>query len=184
MSVIPPEMVERHFPETPSKVLDVGCGIRPQRVVQPDLHVCVDAHRPYLEHLRENGFGGLLIEGPWGTVLPSFLSKSFDALFALDAIEHWPKGDGEIFLNEARRVAKTVVIFTPDGPFPQHYEEDEPDAWGMDGGYWQTHRSAWTPEDFEGWETYELPEFHKTSADGKELPQPVSAFWAVWDSRA
>lgn len=181
MSVIPAEMVERHFPSGQTSVLDIGCGIRPQRVVAADTHVCVDPHAPYLDRLRENCFKGQLIAATWDEVLPTYPDQAFDALFALDTIEHWPKSDGEIFLSEARRVARTVVIFTPDGPFPQHYEDGELDAWGMDGGFWQTHRSDWTPADFEGWTLYELPGFHKTDAKGHELPEPIGAFWAVWE---
>ncbi len=180
MSTVPADLVKRHLTPPPETVLDIGCGIRPQRVVAPRLHVGVDAHGPYLERVRQSGFRGVLVEGAWDAVLSGLADDSFDAVFALDAIEHWPKEDGRLFLDEARRVASTVVIFTPDGPFPQSYEDGETDAWGMDGGFWQTHRSAWTPEDFEGWTLYELPGFHKTDAAGRSLPEPIGAFWAVW----
>lgn len=176
------ELLERYLSPPPETVLDVGCGIQPQTLTKPRVHVCIDAHRPYLERLQAEKFDGVLIASRWNVVLPRFLDRSFDALFALDVIEHWPHEEGLKFLSQARRVAKTVLIFTPDGPFPQRYEPGEADAWGMGGGWWQTHRSAWAPEDFSGWDILELPGFHTTDACGNELPEPIGAFWSVWST--
>ena len=50
------------------------------------------------------------------------------------------------------KARQQVVVFTPHGFHKQEYVKGEKDAWGMNGTYWQTHRSGWTPEDFdESW---------------------------------
>lgn len=161
-------------------VLDVGCGIRPQRLVKAERYVGVDIHQPYLDVLG----GGEFICSDWRPALKRFKRHEFDAVIALDFIEHLTRRDGWDFLRAAQRVGKLVCIFTPSGPFPQHYEEGEPDAWGMDGGKWQTHRSAWTPEDFEGWKVTTWPAFHRVNAVGAALPEPIDAFWAKKETDA
>jgi cyclopropane fatty-acyl-phospholipid synthase-like methyltransferase len=87
--------------------------------------------------------------------------QEFDTVLALDFIEHLTEPDAHDFLTEAKRVGHNVFIFTPLGPFEQDYGPDHP----------QTHRSAWTPEDFPDWRTYVLKDFHGRGR---------SAFWACW----
>jgi hypothetical protein len=111
-------------------------------------------------------------------ILPS---KSVDSVFALDVIEHLEKADGLRFLQQAERVARRqIVIFTPLGFFPQSYEDpDKPDRWGMQGGYWQTHRSGWLPEDFsEDWELVCFESYHLVDQDEQPLEKPFGAIWA------
>lgn len=155
-------------------VLDVGCGIRPQQIVPAERSVGVDIHQPYLDTLH-----GDYICSDWRPALRSFKRDAFDLVIALDFIEHLYRRDGHQFLSAAKRVGKAVAIFTPLGPFPQPYVRGEPDGWGMDGGYWQAHRSAWTPEDFDGWEIEVCEGFHIHDAAKRLLPEPIDAFWAV-----
>src|SRR5574337_14847 len=35
-------------------VLDIGCGIRPQKYITPKKHYCVDPHAQYLDHVQEH----------------------------------------------------------------------------------------------------------------------------------
>jgi len=155
-------------------VLDVGCGIRPQKVVATQRWVGVDAFQPYLDSLA-----GEVICSDWRPALRSFAPDSFDLVVALDFIEHLRRREGREFLTAAQRVGRAVCIFTPLGPFPQRYVDGETDAWGMGGGYWQTHRSAWTPKDFEGWSIQVEAGFHTVDAKDEPLPEPIDAFWAV-----
>ena len=86
------------------------------------------------------------------------------------------------------RIARVqVVIFTPLGMYPQEYDEGDADAWGMDGGHWQTHRSGWFPAELarvgEGWEAVVVPEFHHADQHGerwrsRSAPSGPSAPWA------
>jgi hypothetical protein len=67
--------------------------------------------------------------------------------------------------------------------YPQEYDEGEADAWGMDGGHWQTHRSGWYPAELAqvggGWEAVVVPEFHHADQHGQPLARPFGAFWAI-----
>jgi hypothetical protein len=167
-------------------VLDLGPGICPQPFVEkPYVHICVDAHRPYLERLqREVGHDPkyVFINAPWDEVLGKLPDKSVDSVFALDFIEHLEKQDGFRMLREAQRVARCqVVVYTPLGFFPQSYDDaNKPDRWGMHGGYWQTHRSGWDYDDFgPEWEFVCSPDFLFLDEHNQPLSEPLPAFWAI-----
>src|SRR4029078_10523678 len=103
----------------------------------------------------------VLLNATWDQAIGMFPDKSVDSVFALDFIEHLDKQDGLRMLREAERVARQqIVVFTPHGFFPQSYDDPgKPDRWGMDGGYWQTHRSGWAPDDFgDGWDIVICPD--------------------------
>lgn len=184
---------ERALPEVLRRVartdvvLDVGPGIQPQSYFRPRTHICVEAHAPYLERLRADRAadpGMVCLRGTWQQVLPHLPDNSVDTAFALDLIEHLEKEDGFALLREMSRVARVqVVIFTPLGMYPQQYGEGDADAWGMDGGHWQTHRSGWLPAELarvgEGWEAVVVPEFHHADQHGQPLEKPFGAFWAI-----
>lgn len=165
-------------------VVDVGPGIQPQTLTDPRVHICVDAHRPYVERLQSE-IGDdphyVLINSTWDVALKAMPARSVDCVYALDVIEHMEKEDGMAFLREAERVARRqIVIFTPLGFYPQTYDDpSQPDRWGMDGGFWQTHRSGWLPEDFgDGWDMICCKDFHEVDDDGRPLPEPMGALWA------
>ena len=85
-------------------------------------------------------------------------------------------------LREAERVARRqIVVGTPQGFYPQSYEDpNKPDRWGMGGGYWQTHRSGWDFEDFgDRWDIVCCPDFLKLDEDGQPMEQPIGAIWAI-----
>jgi SAM-dependent methyltransferase len=165
-------------------VLDVGCGIYPQRFVHPKVHVCVDPYTPYMDALRAK-LGDdpryVFLNASWADALELFADASVDAVYALDVIEHLEKDDGLRFLEEAKRVARhQVVVFTPLGFYPQSYESGEPDRWGMGGAEYQTHRSGWLPDDFDdGWHVIACADFHDVDENGRELAEPHGAFWAI-----
>ena len=166
-------------------VLDLGAGICPQWFVNPYVHICIDAHRPYLERLKSEIAGDpkyVLINAPWDQVIGMLPDKSVDTVFALDFIEHLEKEDGLRMLREAERVARRqIVVYTPHGFFPQSYDDpDKRDRWGMDGGYWQTHRSGWEPEDFgEAWDFVFCPDFIVLDENNEPMEKPMGAIWAL-----
>jgi hypothetical protein len=50
----------------------------------------------------------------------------------------------------------------------------------MDGGYWQTHRSGWAPEDFgDDWEFVISPDFIVLNQDNQPMDTPMAAMWAL-----
>ncbi|MBA4386267.1 MAG: hypothetical protein C0410_16155 [Anaerolinea sp.] len=166
-------------------VVDVGAGIRPQTFFIPSTHVIVEPFKPYIDRLKESSaFSShmVILNGTWDQVLPFFPDKSVDTVFALDVIEHFKKEAGFKFINQAERIArKQVVIFTPSGMYEQSYDdESKADRWGMQGGFWQSHRSGWKPEDFNGdWELLVCNDFHQTDQYDEVLHEPFGAFWAI-----
>jgi Methyltransferase domain len=165
-------------------VLDLGPGICPQDYVKPYVHICVDAHRPYLERLKRESADDpryVLMNAPWDQVIGILPDKSVDTVFALDFIEHLEKADGLRMLREAERVARVqIVVYTPLGFYPQSYDDPhKPDRWGMDGGYWQTHRSGWVPEDFgEAWDCVVCSDCIVLDQDNRPMDRPMGALWA------
>lgn len=164
--------------------LDVGCGIRPQNLVEPDIHIMLEPFDEYVEILRYKYDGNprcIVLQGDFGTLMPHFSDKSIDSVFLLDLIEHLEKEDGFRLLAEAERVAKRqVVVFTPLGFMPQHYEAGELDGWGLGGATFQEHRSGWTPEDFDGsWSFHICDRFHGVDSKARRLDEPFGAFYGL-----
>ncbi len=170
-------------------VLDVGCGIRPQRLTRTFIHVCVDAHKQYLAVLKDRiitdkGIRGrlkyLYVNTIVDKIIKLFPDKSFDSIFLLDVIEHLEKQKGLDLINSFKKIARhQIVIFTPIG-FVKQEHPDGKDAWGLDGGTWQEHKSGWTPEDFDdSWEFVACKAFHKATNLGESIEIPVGAFFAI-----
>src|SRR5687767_11513070 len=93
-------------------VLDVGPGIQPQSFFRPRVHLCVEAHRPYIERLRSarpQDTSLVLLAGTWQELLPHLPDKSVDSAFAMDLIEHLPKQEGYALLRELGRIARIQI---------------------------------------------------------------------------
>lgn len=171
-------------------VLDIGCGIRPQKYITPKIHYCVDAHQQYLEYLKQQHHQSsttefVYINAEWKDALKQFASQKVDSVFILDVIEHLPKEEGKRLLAETIKLAKEqIIIFTPLGFIHQHHDDGK-DAWGMDGGKWQEHHSGWTPDDFEGdWQFLVCEDFHTHDNMNNKYETPHGAFFAILNTGA
>ena len=103
----------------------------------------------------------------------------------MDVIEHLEKSEALDLLKRLKRTEalarKQIVLFTPLGFLPQE-DLDGKDAWGLDGGAWQEHKSGWSPEDFDGsWRIYASKVFHTVDCFGRAFETPYGAMWAVKD---
>ncbi|MGK2859820.1 MAG: class I SAM-dependent methyltransferase [Thermoanaerobaculia bacterium] len=116
-------------------VLDLGCGddSRLQFVRGVGRRVGVDAFGPAIERARERGIHDEYILAALGElVLPD---ASFDAVIAIDVIEHFEKVESRRFVDRLERIARRkVVIFTPNGFLRQP---------PLDGNPWQEHKCGW-----------------------------------------
>jgi len=103
-----------------------------------------------------------------------------DTVFLIDVIEHLDKADALKLLKTTEVIArKQLVVFTPIGFMPQR-NPDGKDAWGLDGGMWQEHESAWSPADFsDSWDIYASKVFHTADHTGKPFDEPFGAFVAI-----
>lgn len=139
----------------PRSVIDIGPGIRPQEFFPDAEYTAIEPHDEYVHHLRAQGRN--VLHGTALMMLP--MCKHVDMIFMLDSLEHMTPEEGRNVLELCRKKADTTVVFTPLGFLPQSYVAGQKDAWGMNGTHWQTHRSGWTPEDFQGWDTLIDPGF-------------------------
>lgn len=149
-------MITRYIMAT-DIVLDIGCGIRPQVFFDPVVHICIEPFDQYREVIKPffpNFSNVIYLKEDALKAIKMFDKNSIDSVFLFDVIEHLNKDDGLELLQEIDRVARRqIIIFTPYGFMPQHYELDETiDAWGLNGAQLQKHLSGWTPDDFgKGW---------------------------------
>lgn len=131
------------------RIIDVGCGIRPCPAFPCDEHICIEPHAEYVEHLTKwqpTDRKVLIVNGEVEKLADQ--PRSDTTVFLLDVIEHLEKERG-VQIARLLEEFEHAVIFTPLG---WHEQGDEnPDRWGLNGGYWQKHRSAWQPEDFPNW---------------------------------
>jgi len=72
-------------------------------------------------------------------ILP-FKEKSVDVSLACEILEHLPKHDGYLLLNELERVSRSLIIVSSPMGWPQ--EE-------IYGNPYEKHISEWKPEEFE-----------------------------------
>lgn len=127
-----------------TRVLDLGCGYasplgRVKDKLRPDLHsVGVDNFLPYLNQSREKKIHSEYIQSNIFEV--EFPPKSFDAAILLDVIEHFERKEFLNFLPKLEKIAKKIIIMTPNGFV---YQEE------YDGNEYQVHKSGWTVKDME-----------------------------------
>ena len=166
-------------------LLDIGCGIRPQQLVRPMTHICCDPCMQYVEHLKSvvaDSFDRsyVIINADWREVIHFFPPGTLDTVILSDVIEHLDKAEAyELLLATVKLARRQVAVFTPLGFMPQ-FHADGIDAWGMDGGVWQEHKSGWFPEDFgEEWDVFIAESFHTIDNMGKPLDKTFGAMWAL-----
>jgi len=167
-------------------VVDVGCGVHPSTWLHAERRYLIEPHPEYGDHLeRIYGYTQLytLLRCTWNDALLTLRHAAVDTVLAIDVIEHMTRDDGLHFIETAQALARQqVVIFTPWGDYPQDY--DDPARLDFDGYHgltWQSHRSAWTPDDFAGWTIIACEAYHRHDGNGNELATPIGAFWAIWE---
>gem|GEM_PF-1456414 len=115
-----------------SNILDCGCGVGRWGYLLKkkgiDGVVGVDIYRPYISQAKK--YESVVLAS---IVFLPFKSGSFEVGLAVEVIEHLPKDQGFVFLQELKRVSKKVVLTTPKNFEPVFFGDDHP----------ETHRSVW-----------------------------------------
>jgi 2-polyprenyl-3-methyl-5-hydroxy-6-metoxy-1,4-benzoquinol methylase len=106
-------------------VLDVGCGkFMNLRWLGVNNTVGIDGYEPDLNEALRRGTHDKLVLGNVCNLDEHFKPNQFDAVIALDVIEHLTKDDGSRMLQSMERIARRkIIIFTPNGFLPQHHLE-------------------------------------------------------------
>ncbi|MDO8657828.1 MAG: class I SAM-dependent methyltransferase [Candidatus Levybacteria bacterium] len=131
-------------------VLDVGCGARsPLADLRKTFYsVGIDIFEPSIEQSKKTKLHDDYILGDVLKLKTLLKQRKFDAVVALDIVEHLEKKDGWKLLAEMEKVAKKkIIILTPYGFTQQHPYESNP---------YQIHKSGWYPKEFEklGYKVY------------------------------
>ncbi|MEZ5014649.1 MAG: class I SAM-dependent methyltransferase [Chitinophagales bacterium] len=125
-----------------TSILDVGCGANsPLKTFNKGKYcVGIDAFAPSIEKSKAAHIHKEYIQADVLSVDTVVKPGAFDAVLALDLIEHLTKEDGYALLDKLDTVAgKKIFIYTPNGFLPQGDRENNP---------WQVHHSGWSPADF------------------------------------
>ena len=125
-----------------TSVLDVGCGSNSplKKVPKHFYSMGVDAFGPSIQKSRQLGIHDAYKKCDVLAIDRMFDSKTFDAVIALDVIEHLEKKQGYELIRKMSELTKyKIIIMTPNG----FYRQDP-----YDGNKWQIHHSGWSVDDF------------------------------------
>ena len=123
---------------TCSSVLDIGCGSN-SPIQNMDVHYTlgVDSFKPYVEKSKIKGIHTEYMIADINKI--EFKERSFDAVIALDFIEHLDKETGYQLIKKMQKWAIIkVILLTPNG----HVWQDD-----YDNNESQKHQSGWSAEE-------------------------------------
>ncbi|MGA3268014.1 MAG: class I SAM-dependent methyltransferase [Verrucomicrobiota bacterium] len=125
-------------------VLDVGCGKSVDlRWLAVPHSTGIEGYAPDLEEARRLKSHDDFVLGDVRKLENYFQPGQFDAVIAMDVIEHLPKEDGLRLIQAMENIAlRRVVFFTPSGFLPQRHLE-----------------KADLQEHLSGWEAAEMKQF-------------------------
>ena len=140
-------------------VLDIGPGINPSLRWHTGWYMAIEPHWEYADRVAKLGYSVMQARA----IEALSYVHSVDQILIIDVIEHMDKEEGkEVIRLAVERANQRVVVFTPLGFMKQSFAEGQKDPYGLEGQYWQTHRSGWEPEDFPGWDIGMNEHFHNT----------------------
>lgn len=124
-------------------VLDLCCGHHsPIQRCNIPFSVGVEVFEPYLQESKRRGIHSQYIQADIRQI--EFKPKSFDAVVAIDLLEHLTKQEGVKLINKMEKWArKKVVIFTTNEYLWQN---------GYDYNPLQEHKSGWSAEELRKFE--------------------------------
>lgn len=146
-------------------MLDLGCGDLWFTPGLPGVtrHVGVDIWEPAMEKAIAKNVPGFV---PYRMDAREFVrlqaEASYDAVLALDFIEHFPEDEAKFLIGQVERIAKHLaVIWTTSGYIAQGPYDNNGDP-----NPHQEHFYGPTVEDFAGWQVDVYPEWHQDRGGG------------------
>lgn len=154
-------------------VLDVGCGSNsPLKAVRKTFYSeGIDIYRPSIMESKRNKIHDKYTIGNIQDINKLYQKKSFDAVIAMDVVEHFEKSDALKLLKKMERVArKKIIILTPNGFLGQGHYEDNPH---------QDHKSGWLAKDLRslGYKAYGLRSFKFLRGEFASIRFKPWLFW-------
>jgi len=125
------------------RVLDLGCGYNSTlQYCNVPFSVGVESFNPYLQESKKKGIHNQYIKADIRKI--EFQPEAFDAVVAIEVLEHLTKQEGAQLLNKMERWAtKKIIITTPNGYLWQDGYDDNP---------LQEHKSGWSIEELRNFE--------------------------------
>jgi hypothetical protein len=163
-------LIETMWPkEGISTLLDLGCGKMQWSLGLPGVeqHTGIDVWQPVIDETREIVKTHSLIPVKLLCMdVREFLitraEASYDAVIALDLVEHFEEDEAKFMIGQVSRVAKHLaIVWTTLGYIYQ--AGVDPD--GTPNPH-QEHHYGPTEEDFDGWEGMVFPTWHQDRGGG------------------
>lgn len=154
-------------------VLDVGCGSNsPIRWAKKGFY-CegIDIYKSSITKARKNKIHDKYTVGDMRKIEKYYNPKSFDAVIAIDVIEHLKKNESRKLIKGMEKIArKKIIILTPNGFVGQGHFENNP---------YQEHKSGWYVKDLRklGFKVYGLRGFKNIRG---ELASIKYRPWILW----
>lgn len=131
-------------------MIDLGCNLAPcTPLLKFERRKYIDILPRVLDHKEEQVF----FEQDDILTFPVRAFGHFDTAISSDVIEHVTDKDGWTLLARMQEISDRQILFTPlDDTFGFDHDTDNP----------ETHRSIWKPEQFSGYASIVLPNYHPT----------------------
>ena len=157
-----------------TSVLDVGCGSSSplSKVEKTFYSEGLDIFSPDLKKIKKAKVHDTYVVGNVLDIDRIYKGKKFDAVIALDVIEHLPKEKGWELMKKMEKLArKKVIIVTPNGFVPQK-ANDNP---------YQEHVSGWEVKEFQsrGYKLYGMRGLKYLLGEHASLKYKPWIFWGV-----
>jgi len=155
-------------------LLDVGCGAySPVKRFSKKMKyvIGVDIFEPSIEKSRAAGIHHDYVKADVLELDKHFDEGSFECVVASDLIEHLTKEDGNILIEMMEKIAsKKVVIYTPNGFFPQR---------AFDNNEYQVHISGWEIEEMKqkGFRIIGINGYKKLYGEFGKMRWKPEVFW-------
>lgn len=121
-----------------NSVLDLGCGSNSLiQYCNVPFSIGVEKFEPHLKESKKKGIHNQYLKADITKI--DFKPKSFDAVIAIDVLEHLSKEEGYALLKKIEKwVKKKIITFTPNGYVYQDNYDNNP---------FQEHKSGWNVEE-------------------------------------
>lgn len=153
-------------------VLDLGCGHNsPIQYCDVLFSVGIELFEPYLQESKKKRIHNQYIKADIRKI--EFKPKSFDAVVALDILEHLTKNEGYELIKKMERWArKKIIIFTPN----VYIQKDD-----YDNNLLQEYRSGWSIEELErlGFKVFGMNKWKKLKGYKDSVKYKPTVLWSI-----